>query len=75
MPVLVFESRLRNISCDISIDNHVGEAKSKILLRIAEIDGRFRDMVLLVGSDRPIFPLAPSYGSTEANPLTTIVPR
>ncbi|CAA6655031.1 unnamed protein product [Spirodela intermedia] len=47
VPLLVFKSRLRNISCDISIDNHVGEVKSKILLSIAKIDGRFRDMVLL----------------------------
>ncbi|CAA7389761.1 unnamed protein product [Spirodela intermedia] len=48
VPLLVFKSRLRNISCDISIDNHVGEVKSKILLSIAKIDGRFRDMVLLI---------------------------
>uniref|UniRef100_A0A1D1XFY8 Poly(A) RNA polymerase cid11 n=1 Tax=Anthurium amnicola TaxID=1678845 RepID=A0A1D1XFY8_9ARAE len=48
VPLLVFESRYRNISCDISIDNHVGQIKSKMFLWLAEIDGRFRDMVLLI---------------------------
>lgn len=36
------------ISCDISIDNLKGQIKSKFLFWVTEIDGRFRDMVLLV---------------------------
>lgn len=36
------------ISCDISISNLCGQMKSKMLLWINEIDGRFRDLVLLV---------------------------
>lgn len=36
------------ISCDISINNLCGQMKSKLLLWINEIDGRFRDLVLLV---------------------------
>ncbi|XP_065012212.1 protein HESO1 isoform X2 [Musa acuminata AAA Group] len=36
-----------NISFDVSIDNHLGIMKSKILLWISQMDERFRDMVLL----------------------------
>uniref|UniRef100_A0A7N2MFA7 Poly(A) RNA polymerase mitochondrial-like central palm domain-containing protein n=1 Tax=Quercus lobata TaxID=97700 RepID=A0A7N2MFA7_QUELO len=36
------------IFCDISIDNLKGQMKSKLFLWISEIDGRFRDMILLV---------------------------
>ncbi|MFQ6669251.1 hypothetical protein Gotur_034576 [Gossypium turneri] len=48
VPILKIVSKWQNISCDISIDNLQGEIKSKFLLWLNEIDGRFRDMVLLV---------------------------
>ncbi|CAK9323789.1 unnamed protein product [Citrullus colocynthis] len=48
VPILKIENIQHNISCDISIDNLVGQMKSKILLWLNEIDGRFHDMVLLV---------------------------
>ncbi|XP_008461703.2 protein HESO1 isoform X1 [Cucumis melo] len=48
VPILKIEHIQHNISCDISIDNLVGQIKSKILLWLNEIDGRFHDMVLLV---------------------------
>lgn len=47
VPLLKFESSYQKISCDVSIDNHLGHIKSKILLLIADMDERFRDMVLL----------------------------
>lgn len=50
VPILKIENIQHNISCDISIDNLVGQMKSKILLWLNEIDGRFHDMVLLVCS-------------------------
>ncbi|KDO69168.1 hypothetical protein CISIN_1g013307mg [Citrus sinensis] len=48
VPILKFETIHQNISCDISIDNLCGQIKSKFLFWISQIDGRFRDMVLLV---------------------------
>ncbi|KAI3734898.1 hypothetical protein L6452_14378 [Arctium lappa] len=48
VPILKCESNKDNISCDISINNLSGQMKSKVLFWINEIDGRFRDMVLLV---------------------------
>lgn len=48
VPILKLEHNLQNISCDISINNLNGQMKSKLLFWINEIDGRFRDMVLLV---------------------------
>ncbi|KAH7678152.1 Polynucleotide adenylyltransferase protein [Dioscorea alata] len=48
VPVLKFQSNYRDISCDISINNHIGQIKSKMLLWISDIDERFHDMVLLV---------------------------
>ncbi|XP_021904138.1 protein HESO1 isoform X1 [Carica papaya] len=48
VPILKLESNHRAISCDISIDNLQGQIKSKLLFWISQIDGRFRDMVLLV---------------------------
>ncbi|XP_077238925.1 nucleotidyltransferase family protein isoform X2 [Tasmannia lanceolata] len=48
VPLLIFQSNYSNISCDISIDNLVGQIKSKFLLWIADMDERFRDMVLLI---------------------------
>lgn len=47
VPILKLEGSY-NISCDISINNLSGQMKSKILFWINEIDGRFRDLVLLV---------------------------
>ncbi|EYU19942.1 hypothetical protein ABFS82_06G073500 [Erythranthe guttata] len=47
VPILKFEGSY-NISCDISINNLSGQMKSKILFWINEIDGRFRDLVMLV---------------------------
>ncbi|XP_047270782.1 protein HESO1 isoform X2 [Capsicum annuum] len=47
VPILKFQGNY-NISCDISINNLSGQMKSKILYWINMIDGRFRDMVLLV---------------------------
>ncbi|KAJ8765881.1 hypothetical protein K2173_020397 [Erythroxylum novogranatense] len=48
VPILTSESAHQNISCDISIDNLHGHIKSKLLFWINEIDGRFRQMILLV---------------------------
>ncbi|XP_022764267.1 protein HESO1-like [Durio zibethinus] len=48
VPILKVVSKWQNISCDISIDNLEGQIKSKFLLWLNGIDGRFRDMVLLV---------------------------
>ncbi|XP_026389088.1 protein HESO1-like [Papaver somniferum] len=48
VPVLIFESNLHNISCDISISNLLCQMKSKLLFWITGIDERFRDMVLLI---------------------------
>ncbi|CAL5343582.1 unnamed protein product [Camellia sinensis] len=50
VPILKFERNYLNISCDVSINNLSGQIKSKLLLWINEIDGCFRDMVLLVCS-------------------------
>lgn len=47
VPVLKFQTNLHNISCDVSVDNHMGWMKSRILMQISEIDERFRDVVLL----------------------------
>ncbi|XP_058207139.1 protein HESO1 [Rhododendron vialii] len=48
VPILKFQSNYLNISCDLSINNLSGQMKSKLLFWINEIDGRFRNMVLLV---------------------------
>ncbi|KAK7379301.1 hypothetical protein VNO80_04758 [Phaseolus coccineus] len=48
VPILKFKSNRQGVSCDISINNLRGQMKSKILLWINKIDGRFHDMVLLV---------------------------
>ncbi|KAM4093936.1 hypothetical protein ACB094_06G156400 [Castanea mollissima] len=47
VPILKCESS-HKIFCDVSIDNLKGQMKSKLFLWISEIDGRFRDMILLV---------------------------
>ncbi|CAH2058702.1 unnamed protein product [Thlaspi arvense] len=48
VPILKIVSWHERISCDISIDNLEGLLKSRFLFWISEIDGRFRDLVLLV---------------------------
>ncbi|KAL1327286.1 hypothetical protein AAHE18_13G290700 [Arachis hypogaea] len=48
VPILKLKRYPPGISCDISINNLQGQMKSKILLWINKIDGRFHDMVLLV---------------------------
>ncbi|XP_031383996.1 protein HESO1 [Punica granatum] len=48
VPILKFESNHYRILGDISVENLQGQIKSKFLLWLGEIDGRFRDMVLLV---------------------------
>ncbi|XP_023771124.1 protein HESO1 [Lactuca sativa] len=48
VPILKCDSNKDNISCDISINNLSGQMKSKMLFWINEIDGRFRDLVLIV---------------------------
>ncbi|CAL0334853.1 unnamed protein product [Lupinus luteus] len=48
IPILKLKNNRQGISCDISINNLEAQMKSKILFWINRIDGRFRDMVLLV---------------------------
>ncbi|KAE9598775.1 hypothetical protein Lal_00022480 [Lupinus albus] len=48
IPILKLKNNRQSISCDISINNVEAQMKSKILFWINRIDGRFRDMVLLV---------------------------
>ncbi|XP_026418992.1 protein HESO1-like [Papaver somniferum] len=48
VPLLIYETNLQNISCDISISNLLGQIKSKLFLWLTGIDGRFRDMILLI---------------------------
>ncbi len=50
VPILKFKSSRQSIACDVSVDNLQGQMKSKLLLWISAVDGRFRDMVLLVCS-------------------------
>ncbi|WOL14980.1 protein HESO1 isoform X1 [Canna indica] len=47
VPLLIFQSNYYNVSFDVSINNHLGIMKSKIILWISQMDERFRDMVLL----------------------------
>uniref|UniRef100_A0A7N0V3S7 Poly(A) RNA polymerase mitochondrial-like central palm domain-containing protein n=3 Tax=Kalanchoe fedtschenkoi TaxID=63787 RepID=A0A7N0V3S7_KALFE len=47
VPILKFET-VENISCDVSVCNLIGQAKSRVLFWISGMDNRFRDMVLLV---------------------------
>nr|GMD02035.1 protein HESO1 [Ipomoea batatas] len=47
VPILMFHGKY-NISCDLSVNNLVGQMKSKLLYWISLIDARFRDLVLLV---------------------------
>ncbi|KAI3879908.1 hypothetical protein MKW98_018147 [Papaver atlanticum] len=48
VPILAVASNRNNIHCDISINNWKGLINSKFLSWITQIDGRFRDMVLLI---------------------------
>jgi DNA polymerase sigma len=50
VPILKFKSVRQGISCDVSINNLPGLMKSKFLLWINKIDGRFHDLVLVVRS-------------------------
>ncbi|KAL0401310.1 UNVERIFIED_CONTAM: protein HESO1 [Sesamum latifolium] len=67
VPILKFES-FYNISCDISINNLSGQMKSKMLFWINEIDGRFRDLVLLfsdICSSASTHGISPYAGQSE----------
>uniref|UniRef100_A0ACD5Y750 Uncharacterized protein n=1 Tax=Avena sativa TaxID=4498 RepID=A0ACD5Y750_AVESA len=48
VPVLKYVSNRFGISCDISINNYTGRAKSRVLYWLNTLDRRFGDMVLLV---------------------------
>ncbi|KAI3937947.1 hypothetical protein MKX01_027874 [Papaver californicum] len=48
VPILAVANNRNNIHCDISINNWKGLINSKFLSWITQIDGRFRDMVLLI---------------------------
>lgn len=48
VPILKFKSVRQGISCDVSINNLPGLMKSKFLLWINRIDGRFHDLVVVV---------------------------
>ncbi|KAI3888222.1 hypothetical protein MKX03_029013 [Papaver bracteatum] len=48
VPLLIYETNLQNISCDISMSNLLGQIKSKLFLWLNGIDARFRDMILLI---------------------------
>ncbi|KAK1382217.1 TUTase domain-containing protein [Heracleum sosnowskyi] len=48
VPFLRLEHNLQSISCDISINNLIGQMKAKLLFWINEIDRRFHKIVLLV---------------------------
>ncbi|XP_063943701.1 protein HESO1-like [Daucus carota subsp. sativus] len=48
VPFLKLEHSLQRISCDIYINNLLGQMKAKMLFWINGIDKRFRDIVLLV---------------------------
>ncbi|MCL7030428.1 hypothetical protein MKW94_015915, partial [Papaver nudicaule] len=48
VPILAVASNRNDIYCDISINNWKGLINSKFLSWITQIDGRFRDMVLLI---------------------------
>nr|XP_043619531.1 protein HESO1 [Erigeron canadensis] len=48
VPILKCDSNKDNISCDISVNNLIGQMKSKMLFWINDLDPRFRDMVLIV---------------------------
>ncbi|XP_050386164.1 protein HESO1-like [Argentina anserina] len=74
VPILKAESYLQNIACDISINNLKGQMKSKILFCIGEIDGRFRDMVLLVKEWAKAQNMNnPRFGSFNSYALTLLV--
>ncbi|XP_020571078.1 protein HESO1 isoform X2 [Phalaenopsis equestris] len=48
VPIVMYQSKYYNISCDISIDNYAGYIKSYYLHFISDIDERFRELVLLI---------------------------
>ncbi|XP_075670578.1 protein HESO1-like isoform X2 [Castanea sativa] len=69
VPILKCESSDNILSCDISIDNLIVQIKSKLLLGISEIDGRFRDMVLLTCEPAIFPPLKDIYAGNVADDL------
>ncbi|KAK8662461.1 hypothetical protein V6N13_092034 [Hibiscus sabdariffa] len=73
VPLLRTVSKWQNISCDISIDNLQGQIKSKFLFWLIEIDGRFRDMVLLVKEWAKANGVNPKSGSFNSYTLTLLV--
>ncbi|KAK8671780.1 hypothetical protein V6N13_038365 [Hibiscus sabdariffa] len=73
VPLLKTVSKWQNISCDISIDNLQGQIKSKFLFWLIEIDGRFRDMVLLVKEWAKANGINPKSGSFNSYSLTLLV--
>ncbi|KAF3959928.1 hypothetical protein CMV_015306 [Castanea mollissima] len=76
VPILKCESSDNILSCDISIDNLIVQIKSKLLLGISEIDGRFRDMVLLVkewAKAHEINDATPMSGTFTSYSLTLLV--
>lgn len=74
VPILKVESNLRNVSCDISIDNLKCQMKSRLLFWISEIDTRFRDMVLLVKEWAKAHNINnPKFGTFNSYSLTLLV--
>ncbi|KAH9617729.1 hypothetical protein KSS87_016648 [Heliosperma pusillum] len=72
VPILKLESKVRNISCDISINNLSGHMKSKFILWISLIDRRFRDMVLLTCAPAILPPLEDIYPGNMADELIAV---
>ncbi|KAA8539492.1 hypothetical protein F0562_026184 [Nyssa sinensis] len=74
VPILKFQSNYQNISCDLSINNLNGQMKSKLLFWINEVDGRFRDMVLLVKEWAKAHDINdPKYGTLSSYSLSLLV--
>ncbi|XP_054798938.1 protein HESO1 isoform X3 [Prosopis cineraria] len=69
VPILKFRSNRQGISCDISIDNLLGQMKSKVLLWISMMDSRFHDMVLLTCIPAILPPLKDIYPGNIADDL------
>lgn len=73
MPLLVYESSLYGISCDVSVDNHQGRAKSKMVQLVTSFDERFSDMVLLVNSSISLLLCSANNNSTSNSELLCAV--
>nr|XP_027104376.1 protein HESO1-like isoform X1 [Coffea arabica]XP_027104377.1 protein HESO1-like isoform X1 [Coffea arabica]XP_027104378.1 protein HESO1-like isoform X1 [Coffea arabica] len=73
IPILKLETS-HSISCDISINNLSGQMKSKLLFWMNEIDGRFRDMVLLIKEWAKAHNINdPKFGSLNSYSLSLLV--